>query len=39
MLAKLPFKIIVTTNYDQLLETALRKGTTRPSVMALITIL
>jgi hypothetical protein len=32
MLAGLPFKIIVTTNYDQLLETALRESGKDPTV-------
>lgn len=33
MLAKLPFKIIVTTNYDQLLETALREFGKDPAII------
>lgn len=33
LLAKLPFTIIVTTNYDQLLESALRAGGKQPDIV------
>lgn len=33
MLARLPFRIIVTTNYDRLLETALRKVSKDPHIL------